>query len=86
MILRSKKKSAVLRNYQVYNTYQQGFSQAGHANQKAMSASEHRRQNLLDDVGLPDNHLAKLLHHLLARLRKLLEVFGNLVGTHGGVP
>ena len=48
-----------------------------------MSPGEDGGENLLDHAGLADNHLAELLHHLLPGLGELLEVFGDLVGTHG---
>ena len=46
--------------------HQQGFRQAGHADQQAMATGEHRGKDLLNDTGLPDNHLAELLEHFLS--------------------
>ena len=41
------------------------LGQTGHADQQAMAAGEDRGQDLLDHVGLADDHAAELLDHLV---------------------
>jgi hypothetical protein len=47
-----------------------------------MAAREHRRENLLDHVGLANYDAAQLLNHLRARLAELSEVFADPIRGH----
>ena len=62
------------------------FGEAGHTDEKAMSAGEDGGENLLDDGALADDDLLELIHHELAVLTELFEelVEVALFAGHGG--
>ncbi len=47
-----------------------------------MAARENRRQNLFDDLRLPDDHTAELIEKQRARLTELGQVLADAVGGH----
>ena len=61
------------------------LGQPGHADQQAMAAREDRRQNLIDDGVLPDDHLVQFLDHQvvvpLESVEEVVEV--AFFGRHG---
>ncbi len=53
--------------------HHQRLREPRHADEQAMSASENRGHDLLDDVGLPDDHSAELLNQLRAGLHNCVR-------------
>src|SRR5262249_11807731 len=59
----------------------EGLGQAGHPDEQTMTAGEDGGKDLLDDVALPDDDPATLVHHGLALLVELRQVLTG--GGHG---
>jgi hypothetical protein len=62
----------------------EGLREAGNSLEQAVPPREDRREELLDHIGLPDDHLLELFLHEPAVLCELLENVVDRLGSCGG--
>ena len=60
-------------------SFRLGLGQPGNAHEQAVPAREDGRKDLLDDIGLSDDHAPELVHHLLPAGAELIENLGELI-------